>query len=138
MIAPAPGPPAVAQDELHALYVSLNSPVVALDRFPVGPASAAIAVHAEGTALLIRSARTGTIAYFAAEPRFGLEAALSHAEGLGFLFDDEANLAGSGAARSWPAWLAEIFAAEPAEFSDPSAWLSKFRWRRAVEDRQRA
>jgi hypothetical protein len=133
MIAPAPGPPAATQEDLHALYVSLNSPVVAVDRLPVGPAAAAIAVHGAGATLLIRSVRTGTIAYFAAEPRFGLEAALSHAEGLGFLFDDEANLAGSGAARSWPAWLAEVFAAEPAEreFTDSSAWLSKFRWRPA-------
>jgi hypothetical protein len=136
MIAPAPGLPAVSQEDLHALYVSLNSPVVAIEELPVGPATAAIAVHAAGTALLIRSARTGTVACFAAAPRFGLEAALSHAEGLGFLFDDEANLAGSGAARSWPAWLTEIFAAEPAEqFTDPSAWLSKFRWRPAGDNR---
>ena len=60
--------------------------------------------------------------------------ALSQAEGLGFLFDDEANLAGAGSRPEWPAWLVEIFAAEPAErdereINDPSAWLSKFRWR---------
>jgi hypothetical protein len=132
MIAPADDPLAVTAEGLHALYVSLNSPVVSLDRLPVGPAAAAIAVHGAGTTLLIRSVRTGTVASFSAEARFGLESALSRAEALGFLFDDEANLAGEGHERSgWPAWVAEIFAAEPAEreFSDSSAWLSKFRWR---------
>jgi hypothetical protein len=124
-------------DALHALYVSLNSPVVSLDPLPVGPAAAAIAVHDEGTTLLVRSVRTGTVASFAAEARFGLESALSRAEALGFLFDDEANLAGEGHPRSaWPAWIAEIFAAEPAEgeSTDRSGWLSKFRWRSARED----
>jgi hypothetical protein len=121
---------------LHALYVSLNSPVVSVGRLPVGPAAAAIAVHADGTTLLIRSSRTGTVAHFRADSRFGLEAALSHAEALGFLFDDEANLAGEGHDSSgWPMWLAEILAAEAVEreLTDPSVWLSKFRWR-AVAD----
>ncbi len=130
MIAPAAGPHSATLEGLHALYVSLNSPVVSVDRLPVGPAAAAIAVHGTGTTLLIRSTRTGTVVFFAASPRFGLEAALSHAEGLGFLFDDEANLA-SGERSAWPAWLAEIFAAEPTaerELEDRSAWLSKFRW----------
>src|SRR5262249_36524886 len=134
MLAPSAGPITASPQGLHALYVSLNSPVVSLERLPVGPAAAAIAVHGAGTTLLIRSTRTGTVAFFSAEERFGLEAALSHAEALGFLFDDEANLAGEGHGRSvWPAWLAEIFAAAPAEpeFGDPSAWLSKFRWRAA-------
>jgi hypothetical protein len=120
--------------------VSLNSPVVSVDRLPVGPAAAAIAVHRAGTTLLIRSVRTGTIAFYRAEPRFGLEAALSHAERLGFLFDDEANLAGEGSERSgWPAWLAEIFA-DPAEHepTDRAAWLSKFRWRTARRPTQSA
>jgi len=133
MIEPAAGPPATTAQGVHALYVSLNSPVVTVDRLPVGPAAAAIAVHAEGVALLIRSVRTGTVAFFGAAPRFGLEAALSHAEALGFLFDDEANLAGEGRTRAdWPVWVAEIFAADPAEtdLDDPSEWLSKFRWRR--------
>jgi len=126
--------PATGQD-LHALYVSMNSPVVSVDRLPVGPATAAIAVQRAGTTLLIRSVRTGTVASFSAAARFGLEAALSHAESLGFLFDDEANLAGEGHERSgWPIWVAEIFATEPAapEFTDPSVWLSKFRWRRPL------
>jgi hypothetical protein len=134
MMAPASGPLVATTEGLHALFVSLNSPVVSMGALPVGPAAAAIAVHAAGTTLLIRSTRTGTVAFFQAEPRFGLEAALSHAEALGFLFDDESNLAGVGSDSSaWPAWLVEIFAAEPAERedTDSSAWLSKFRWRPA-------
>jgi hypothetical protein len=132
MIAPAAGPPAVTAEGLHALYVSLNSPVVTLEPLPVGPAAAAIAVHSAGTTLVIRSVRTGTVASFLADARFGLEVALSHAEALGFLFDDEANLAGEGVPRSrWPVWVAQIFAGEPAEpeLGEVSAWLSKFRWR---------
>jgi hypothetical protein len=141
MIVPAAGPLASASEALHALYVSLNSPVIAVDRLPVGPAAAAIAVHGVGTTLLIRFVRTGTIVYFHAEPRAGLEAALSHAEALGFLFDDESNLAGFGAPRTgWPEWLLEIFSADPAEDAldgdsddEPdheSTWLSRFRWAR--------
>ena len=140
MIAPAEAPLASASEALHALYVSLNSPVIAVDRLPVGPAAAAIAVQGSGTTLLIRSVRTGTIAFFHAEPRAGLEAALSHAEGLGFLFDDESNLAGFGAPRSdWPAWLAEIFSelAEPElvelELEDEPVWLSRFRWAQTAD-----
>jgi hypothetical protein len=140
MIAPATRPRAATAERLHALYVSLNSPVVSLDRLPVGPAAAAIAVNGAGATLLVRSVRTGTVASFSTEARFGLESALSRAEALGFLFDDEANLAGEGHERSdWPAWVAEIFAAEPAEqeFTDSSAWLSKFRWRAAATARAR-
>ena len=142
MIVPAAGPLTSAPEGLHALYVSLNSPVITLDPLPVGPAAAAIAVHGTGTTLLIRSVRTGTVAYFHADPRAGLEAALSHAEGLGFLFDDESNLAGFGALRSeWPGWLSEIFSAEldgeePGDELDDSGdsdWLSKFRWVRDAE-----
>jgi hypothetical protein len=130
MLVPATAPLDPTPEGLRALYVSLNSPVVCVGGLPVGPAAAAIAVHGSlGTTLLVRSVRTGTVAYFHAEARGGLEAALSHAEGLGFLFDDE-NLGGEGARVGWPAWLAEIFAAEPecdAEF-EAAAWLSKFRW----------
>jgi hypothetical protein len=131
MIAAATGPFAATAEGLHALYVSLNSPVVSLEGLPVGPAAAAIAVHGPGTTLLIRSVRTGTVAWFSAEARFGLESALSRAEALGFLFDDEANLASEGVERSsWPDWIAEIFSAESEvqEFADVSGWLSKFRW----------
>ena len=132
MIAAATGPVDATPEGLHALYVSLNSPVVAVDSLPVGPAQAAIAVHGSaGTTLLIRSARTGTIAFFHADARFGPMTALSHAEQLGFLFDEEASDGGLGIERpDWPGWLAEIFTTAPMDLllSDPSACLSKFRW----------
>jgi hypothetical protein len=95
-------------------------------------------VHSAGTTLWIRSVRTGTVASFLAEARFGLESALSHAEALGFLFDDEANLASDVQRSSWPGWLAEIFSAAPEkrELGDVSTWLSKFRWRSQASHRE--
>jgi len=133
MISAATGPLDATPEGLHALYVSLNSPVVALDALPVGPAQAAIAVHgAAGTTLLIRSLRTGTVACFhaaGADARFGPIAALSHAEQLGFLFDDEVGEGGLGVDRTdWPRWLVEVFSTGLEEPVDPAAVLSKFRW----------
>lgn len=133
MIAAASGPLDPAPERLHALYVSLNSPVVSLPALPVGPAQAAIAVHgAAGTTLLIRSARTGTVAFFHAPTRFGPLAALSHAEQLGFLFDEEAGEGGLGIEPDeWPRWLHEVFSSgseEDGPLPDPSTCLSKFRW----------
>jgi hypothetical protein len=133
MISAATGPLDATGEGLHALYVSLNSPVVTLGSLPVGPAQAAIAVHgAAGATLLVRSLRTGTVAYFHADPsdaRFGAIAALSHAEQLGFLFDEEVGEGGLGLDRTaWPAWLVEVFSTGLEERIDPAETLSKFRW----------
>jgi hypothetical protein len=85
--------------ELEALYVSLNSPVVTLDCLPVGPASAAAALHMDprpGVTLAVRCVRTGRLAFFTSGPcdadedaRVLLDAALSFAESMGFLFDED-------------------------------------------------
>ena len=85
--------------ELEALYVSLNSPVVSLDSLPVGPASAAVALHMDprpGVTLAVRCVRTGRTAFFTSDPREAaddpkvlLDAALSFAESMGFLFDED-------------------------------------------------
>jgi hypothetical protein len=85
--------------ELEALYVSLNSPVVALDNLPVGPASAAVALHMDpcpGVTLAVRCVRTGRLAFFTSGPgqaaedaKVLLDAALSFAESMGFLFDED-------------------------------------------------
>lgn len=85
--------------ELRALHVSLNSPVVTLEQLPVGPASAAVAFHAgerPGVTLAVRSIRTGHLAFFtsgreeaADHPEVVLDAALSFAESMGFLFDED-------------------------------------------------
>jgi hypothetical protein len=133
MISAATGPLDATPEGLHALYVSLNSPVISLDALPIGPAQAAIAVHgASGTTLLIRSLRTGTVAFFhadAADARSGAIAALSHAEQLGVLFDEEVGESGLGLDRTaWPRWLVEVFSTGLEEPVDPAETLSKFRW----------
>jgi hypothetical protein len=130
MISAATGPIDATPEGLHALYVSLNCPVVSVDSLPVGPAQAAIAMHGEaGTTLLIRSMRTGTIAFFHTEARFGAMTALSHAEQLGFLFDEEVTEDGLGVERSdWPLWLADVFSTDRDPAADLAGCLSKFRW----------
>jgi hypothetical protein len=108
MIFPAEAPAGLECRAPLALYVSLNRPVVALESLPVGPASATVALHQGGAALAVRSARTGQLVWFASgeelreSPRVALDAALSFAESMGFLFDDEAVEADAEAAtRRW-------------------------------------
>ena len=86
---------------MRALRLSLNTPVVATQDLPVGPARAAIAIHAEargGLAITVgvRSLACGSAVLYGFEGaiRSGLvsevmDAALSFAESMGFLFDDE-------------------------------------------------
>jgi hypothetical protein len=86
---------------MRALRVSLNTPVVATQELPVGPARAAILIHAEprgGLAITVgvRSLACGSIALYGFEGAISsglvnevMDAALSFAEGMGFLFDDE-------------------------------------------------
>jgi hypothetical protein len=84
---------------LRALHLSLNSPVVQVAPLPVGPASAAIALHATPASLRVtlalRSERGAQRAFYAREEPGGsdpeelLDVALSFAEGMGFLFDDD-------------------------------------------------
>ena len=87
---------------LQALRLSLNSPVVTIESLPVGPASAAIALHL-GTperprvSIAIRSAQTRQLAFYSADEEraefrtagVAIDAALSFAESMGFLFDDD-------------------------------------------------
>jgi hypothetical protein len=84
-----------------ALRPSLNTPVVAASDLPVGPACAAILVHVEpGHGLQIsvgvRSLGCGSVTVFGFDGPIGasvvnvaLDAALSFAESMGFLFDDD-------------------------------------------------
>jgi hypothetical protein len=112
MIFPAEAPASHECRVPLALYVSLNSPVVTLESLPVGPASATVALHGGGSALAVRSARSGQLAWFASgdelleAPSVALDAALSFAESMGFLFDDEQVEADIEAAtRHWQALL---------------------------------
>ena len=134
-----------------ALRPSLNTPVVAVSDLPVGPACAAILVHVEpGHGLQIsvgvRSLGCGSVTVFGFDGPIGasvvnvaLDAALSFAESMGFLFDDDmvdddvasqekAVLrwremigeapSGPSAERSGPTAL-ELFDAEAGELTDP-------------------
>ena len=86
---------------VRALRPSLNTPVVAMADLPVGPACAAILVHVErGHGLQIsvgvRSLSCGSVALYgfdglinATVVTVALDAALSFAESMGFLFDDD-------------------------------------------------
>ncbi len=102
MFFPAERPADPACQELRALHRAMNTPVVAIEQLPVGPASAAVALHRvpdEGVSLTIaiRSVRTGQTVLFTAgedllqlgSPSVALDAALSFAESMGFLFDDD-------------------------------------------------
>jgi hypothetical protein len=84
-----------------ALRPSLNTPVVATSDLPVGPACAAILVHVEPghgvqISVGVRSLGCGSVTVFGLDGPIGapvvnvaLDAALSFAESMGFLFDDD-------------------------------------------------
>jgi hypothetical protein len=87
---------------IRSLHLSLNAPVIAIDELPVGPARAGVALRAlPGGGLhlqiAIRSLRTGEVVAVASdldpeglpEEVAAVEAALSYAEGMGFLFDED-------------------------------------------------
>ena len=142
-------PPEREAKALRALHVSLNTPVVAIEDLPVGPARAAIAVQdASGGCvsllLVLRSQRTGQLACFApdetlesdASAQIALDGALSFAESMGFLFDDDAipELGVEGpreAAQSWN----ELLGIEPEDLEvepepaptegPPEIWLEE-------------
>jgi hypothetical protein len=153
-----------ARAELRALRLSLNTPVVTIEDLPVGPASAGIALHVgpEGLCLTlaVRSVRTGQVVFFYPDedwrdihgPELALDAALSFAECMGFLFDEDAIEAGGDAreaARRWAElvemgeaeergespveeiWLDEVAPAAPAPL------LSKFRFLAAAPAQHR-
>jgi hypothetical protein len=140
---------------LRSVRQSLNTPVVVISELPVGPASAAIAIHDDAQAgpahltLAVRSERTRGVVFFgtreAAEstgPSHAAEAILSLAEGMGFLFDEdwveaEVSAAGSDAERVWGAFASGAHSSpsprmpttatmRPAR-SSPEGLLTKFR-----------
>lgn len=133
MMFPADQPLDAACGELRSLYVALNSPVVQLELLPVGPASAAVGEHVapRGVTLAVRSARTGQVAFFTSAPDgpppdIALGAALSFAETLGFVFDDDevrpGGADGHEAARLWRELIGESARAgaeEPVRGVDP-------------------
>ena len=105
--------------KLERLRLSLNTPVVALENLAVGPAAAGIAIHSGQLALrltvAVRSARSGRVVFFHPDgwgeselSDVAFDAALSFAEGMGFLFDEdllEKGLDAAQAARAWADFL---------------------------------
>ncbi len=102
------------------LRTSLNSPVVASPDLPEGPCRASILVHREieGTLHIsvgVRSLKTGDAAIWTSDSDLGeatsvdvaVDASLSFAEGMGFLFDDESRASGAGAHRAWTDLMGE-------------------------------
>ncbi|MDJ0849185.1 MAG: hypothetical protein QNK04_12480 [Myxococcota bacterium] len=102
--------------KLERLRLSLNSPVVAVESLPVGPAAAGIAVHrAPGGAritIAVRSVRSGQLLFFHPDDTWSereseglaLEAALSFAESMGFLFDEDPVERGADPAEAATLW----------------------------------
>ena len=151
---PAPNP---AGGELASLRHGLNTPVVAISELSVGPASAAIAVQDDAhggplhVTVAVRCQRTAETVFFTARDEGAVpdasmagETALSLAESMGFLFDEELVSApapdqGSGADEVWAEFIANAVL-EPVEPEAPpmalssALPLSKFR-RGSMRDR---
>ncbi len=134
-----PARPAI---ELRSLRRSLNTPVLAIAELPVGPGSAAIAVHVDSCdglpryTLAVRCERSREVVFFSAskedlslsESSLAAEAALSLAEGMGFLFEEDLSpVSGEAAALIWKEFVhsADPSVAEAAVRSTPL--LTKFR-----------
>lgn len=124
----APDP---ARSALRSLRPSLNTPVVVVEDLPAGPASAAIACFGDPAGphvvLAIRSERSGQAIFFGpdAERRDAqrsepaVDAALSFAESMGFLFDED-RLA-QAPAEAQRAWLELIDACSRSSPAAPPA-----------------
>jgi hypothetical protein len=126
MIFPARSPLEPHGRPLRALYVSLNSPVVTVESLPTGPATAAVALHERGATLCVRSVRTGQVQLYttteelAGDRRVALDAALSLAESMDFLFDDDevASRGDAGPEEAMLLWLS-LCGEEPPVIEEP-------------------
>ncbi len=136
---PAPTRPAI---ELRSVRRSLNTPVLSIAELPVGPGSAAIAAHAdvrEGRlryTLAVRCERSREVVFFCArdedlrvsDASLAAEAALSLAEGMGFLFEqDRPPIAGEAAASIWAEFVDAAGGGAAAAGPHAAALLTKFR-----------
>jgi len=136
--------------QLVSLCCSLNSPIISIPELPVGPASAAIAIHddlAAGThiTVAVKCRRTDDVALFRAQGENGATAdafartVLLWAEGMGFLFDDDLcfdapNQKGVRNETATEIWRELVVGSHPDADDpmpvtppDPSTVLSKFR-----------
>ncbi|MDH3684842.1 MAG: hypothetical protein OEP95_01380 [Myxococcales bacterium] len=92
----------LAESHLRGMRISLNTPVVATEELAVGPARAGLLVHLEpdgrpNVTIGIRSLRSGEVVLYSFEGDLrahssldvGIDAGLSFAESMGFLFDED-------------------------------------------------
>jgi hypothetical protein len=102
MFSPRQRPMLLVAERLLSLRLSMNTPVVATDELPAGPARAAIAIHSEAGStrftVAVRSLRQGVSVLSELDGEdvtqpdglaLALDASLSFGEGMGFLFDDD-------------------------------------------------
>lgn len=112
MFFPRTAPLPLTRDEIRELRLSLNTPVVATEELPIGPSRAALLVHedADGgpqVTIGVRSLRADRVVLYAFEGDLreassfavAVDAALSFAESMGFLFDEDELGAGGAPAR---------------------------------------
>lgn len=108
----------VAGERVRELRISLNAPVLATPDLPVGPARAVIVTHREARGGIdvtvgVRALRSGEAVFWSFDGELASvddlsvagDAALTFAESLGFLFDEDALGPGSAAANAWNAWV---------------------------------
>lgn len=125
----APPDPELAT--LRTLRPSLNAPVLLVDELPAGPASAAIArlggPAGPRVAVAIRSERSGQVIFYGPDdelsewhgPDVAAEAALSFAESMGFLFEDDRMADAPADARRLWASLLDAAVRMPGEAAPP-------------------
>ncbi|HME71416.1 MAG TPA: hypothetical protein VKM54_16310 [Myxococcota bacterium] len=102
MFFPRSLPLTLDESGLHGLRVALNTPVLSIQELPPGPATAAIAIHTEkagerALTIAVRALRGGEVVFFTLDEDLSedgavlgaIDGALSFAEAMGFLFDDE-------------------------------------------------
>lgn len=94
-------PVTIGEGSVSAARLSLNAPIVSTPELTAGPARAAIVVvreeGEERVVVLVRALASGRVVQYQmrdddlrGQTRIALDAALSFAESMGFLFDDEA------------------------------------------------
>jgi hypothetical protein len=102
MFFPRTSPLSLDESGLHSLRVALNTPILSILELPPGPATAGIAIHAEkggrrALTIAVRALRGGEVVFFTLDEDISqdgavlgaIDGALSFAEAMGFLFDDE-------------------------------------------------
>jgi hypothetical protein len=106
MFFPRSQPLLLDESGLHGLRLALNTPVLSIQELPPGPATAAIAIHAEkggerALTIAVRALRGGEVVFFTLDEDLSddgavlgaIDGALSFAEAMGFLFDEEFEIA---------------------------------------------